>query len=90
MNVIIQQLTLIERVDQLIRMQATGTPIELASRLGISKTKLYRVINTMKALNAPVVYDVALQSYVYEEAVGFQFGFYESKTATRVATPFVG
>ncbi len=86
MNIIIQQLTLIERVDQLIRMQATGTPIELASRLRISKTKLYRIINTMKALNAPVVYDVALQSYIYEEAVGFRFGFYHSETTPRVAS----
>ncbi len=86
MNIIIKQLQLIERIDQLIRMQATGTPIELASRMRISKTKLYAVLNTMKALNAPVVYDVALQSYVYEEAVGFQFGFYQSKTTSRAAS----
>ncbi len=85
MNVIIQQVTLIERVDQLIRLQATGTPAALASRLEVSKTKLYRIIKTMKALQAPIAYDVALQSFVYEEAVGFQFGFYscQQKTTSR-------
>ncbi|WP_109301754.1 HTH domain-containing protein [Aquimarina sp. AU474] len=76
MNVIIKQIELIERVDQLIRLQATGCPISLSQRLGVSRTTLYRLINTMKELNAPVTYDPAAQSFVYEEAVGFQFGFY--------------
>ncbi|WP_109301762.1 hypothetical protein [Aquimarina sp. AU474] len=79
MSVIIKQIELIERIDQLVRLQATGTPAELAYRLQISKTKLYRLINTMKALNAPVEYDMAVQSFVYVEAVGFRFGFYHKK-----------
>ena len=76
MNVIIKHIELMERIDQLIRLQATGNPLELASRLGISRTKLYRTLNTMKALNAPVEYDIALQSFVYAEAGGFKFGFF--------------
>ncbi len=90
MNVIIKQIELIERVDRLIRLQATGSPTELANRLDISKTKLYRIINTMRELNAPVIYDVSLQSFVYEEAVGFQFGFYEKEVHTGRLNPFVG
>ncbi|WP_108809212.1 hypothetical protein [Aquimarina spinulae] len=84
MNIIIKQIELIERIDQLIRLQATGTPEDLAYRLGISKTKLYRVINTMKSLNAPIEYDITTQSFVYAEAVGFTFGFYKDKTSTRI------
>ncbi len=90
MNVIIKQIELIDRIDQLIRMQATGNPIELASRLGISKTKLYRIINTMKALNAPVEYDIALESFVYAEAVGFKFGFFTKEVNANNIHPYVG
>jgi len=78
MNIIMKQIELIERIDRLVRMQATGSPEALACRLRISKTKLYRAINTMRALNAPVVYDMAIQSFVYENEVGFKFGFFSS------------
>ncbi|GAA4276003.1 type I-E CRISPR-associated protein Cse2/CasB [Aquimarina mytili] len=76
MNVIIKQIKLIERIDRLIRMQATGSPDELAYRLGISKTKLYRIIKVMKQLDAPIEYDFSIQSFVYEQAVGFTIGFF--------------
>lgn len=76
MNLITKQISLIERIDQLVRLQGTGSPKELATRLNISKAKLYRIIDIMKALNAPIVYDFAIQSFVYEEAVGFRCGFY--------------
>jgi len=71
-----KKIELIERIDRLVRMQATGTPEDLAYRLGVSKTKLYRAINTMRDLNAPVTYDITIQSFVYKEEVGFRFGFY--------------
>lgn len=76
MGIIIKHIEIIERMDQFIRLQATGSPEKFASHLGISKTKLYRVIDIMKKLNAPIEYDFALQSFVYAEAVGFKFGFY--------------
>ncbi len=76
MNGIFEHIELIQRIDQLIRLEATGTPALLADRLGMSKSKLYRLINTMKSLGAPIEYDMFLQSYVYSEAVGFRFGFY--------------
>jgi len=79
MNMITKQIELIARIDQLIRLQATGTPLELASRLHVSKAKLYRIIDIMKAFNAPITYDFSVQSFVYETAVGFHFGFYEQE-----------
>ncbi|GGX07843.1 hypothetical protein [Aquimarina muelleri] len=75
MDIMIRQIQIIERMDQFIRMRATGGPDEFASRMGISKTKLYRTIQLMKKLNAPVAYDIAEQSYVYAEAGEFTFGF---------------
>ncbi|EZH74896.1 hypothetical protein ATO12_09150 [Aquimarina atlantica] len=76
MNIIIKQIEMIERIDRLIRLQATGTPVELASRLGMSRAQTYRIIDIMKELNAPITYDFTIQSFVYEESVGFKFGFY--------------
>ncbi len=76
MQQLTKQISLIERIDQLARLHATGTPTELASRLGISKAKLYRVIDVMKELQAPIVYNIARQSFEYEEAVRFKCGFY--------------
>lgn len=76
MNLILKQIHLIERIDQLIRMQATGSPDALAHRLRISRAKLYRILDVMKSLDAPVHYDIAVQSFVYEEEVSFRFGFF--------------
>ncbi len=79
MRIILKQLELIERVDQLIRLQATGSATEFASKLAISKTSLYRVFRIMKTLNGAIVYDTVLQSYRYVEEVQFSCGFYPSK-----------
>ncbi|MCK8520822.1 hypothetical protein M0D21_04560 [Aquimarina sp. D1M17] len=88
MQNILIQLELISRIDRLIRMQATGSPSTLARRLDISKTKLHRIINTMKALGAPIVYDVDVQSYIYEEVVGFSYGFYLKSNTAKSAFQF--
>ncbi|WP_128755371.1 HTH domain-containing protein [Aquimarina sediminis] len=79
MNIIIKHIELIERIDQLIRLQATGSPEKLASRLGISRAKVYRLIDTMKELNAPVAYDFACQSFIYTKNVHYRFGFIDSE-----------
>ncbi len=75
MKVIIKQIELIERIDQLIRLQATGPPGALASRLEISRTNVYRLIDTMRDLNAPIEYNHGIQSFVYKKEVKFSFGF---------------
>ncbi|WP_271769249.1 hypothetical protein [Aquimarina algiphila] len=80
MSAFIKRVELINRIDQLIRLQATGTPVELASRLGISKNKLYRILKNMRDLNAPIDYDVTSRNFVYQEdVVYFRFGFYPTK-----------
>ncbi|APD06908.1 hypothetical protein UJ101_01389 [Flavobacteriaceae bacterium UJ101] len=71
-----ERINLVERIDQLIRLKAIGTPEKLAERLDISKRQLHRIINSMKELDAPIVYNLSRGSYVYEEPVQFRFGFY--------------
>lgn len=76
MSSIEKQIELIARIDQLIRMKATGNPAELAHRLEISEASLFRILSVMKRWNAPIAYNERLRSYFYDEAVEFKFGFY--------------
>ncbi len=74
-----KQINLIKRVDQLVRLQATGTPEELACKLEVSKSKLYRIINMMKDFNAPIEYNPTLETFTYKKEVRFSIGFYASQ-----------
>ena len=76
MNKLLQQIELIERIDQLIRLKATGTPNNFARRLGISDSSLYRLIDTLKEMGAPIEFSVISQSYIYSNEVNFMCGFF--------------
>ncbi len=76
MNKLLQQIELIERIDQLIRLRATGTPKKLAQRLDLSEASLYRLIETIKGMGAPVEYSLRYQSYIYSSEVNFTCGFF--------------
>lgn len=73
---LVEQINQIEQIDQLIRLRATGNPSKLAEKLSVSEASLFRLIEIMKKLDAPIKFDIFLQSYVYEYDVKFQFGFY--------------
>jgi hypothetical protein len=85
-----EQINLIEQLDQLIRMQATGSPKKLSERLGISGASLFRLLDVMKKLKAPIKYDIYLQSYIYEYKVYFEFGFYAREISTEKAREING
>jgi hypothetical protein len=61
----IEKLRQIERVDQLIRLKGTGTPANLASRLGISENSVYNLLNILRSLGADIYYCEQRQSYCY-------------------------
>ncbi len=69
---LIEQLRLLERLDQLIRLKATGTPKQLARRIQMSERKLYRLIQELKDLGFPIEYCKACQCYQYTEEVKLQ------------------
>ncbi len=75
MNTLQKQIGLIERIDQLIRLKATGSPKEMAIKLKISESTVYRIMDTMKGLGAPVEYKTFYQSYVYVNEARFHCGF---------------
>ena len=64
----IEQIQRIERLDQLIRLKATGNPNELADKLEISNRQLFNLLNIMRnELNAPIRFDNESNSYIYAE-----------------------
>ncbi|MEN8122815.1 MAG: hypothetical protein ABFS35_20915 [Bacteroidota bacterium] len=85
-----EQINLIEQLDQLIRLKATGKPKQLAVRLKISRAGLFRIMEIMKSLQAPIKYDIYLQSYVYERNVDFKFGFFTREISQQRAKEING
>jgi predicted DNA-binding transcriptional regulator YafY len=61
-------LTKLERLDQLIRLEATGTPAELAQKTGMSERMIYKYLSFMKQeLKAPIEYSNLKKTYRYAE-----------------------
>lgn len=61
-------LVLIERINrlhELIKHRSTGTPEELAKRLNLSTSMVYKVIEDLKLNSVPIEYSRQLRSYYY-------------------------
>ena len=71
----IEKTQLLERVDQLIRMKATGNSRELAKRLKISKSTVYEIIDLMKTMGAEIDYCNKRSSYYYTTEKVLAIGF---------------
>lgn len=80
---LIEKLQFIERIDALIRRSATGTPKQLAHRLNISERGLFKTLNLMKKMGAPIYYSISKESYTYKYEVEFRAGFSVSKGQLR-------
>jgi len=76
----LEKLNAIKRLDQLIRLNATGTPSKLSNKLGISRRSVFDLINLMKAMNAPIDYCNYSQSYFYEYECELVIDFMQLKT----------
>jgi len=50
------QIRRLERLDQLIRMKATGTPKELAKRMQVSRSTLYNILEFIKMQGVEIYY----------------------------------
>jgi predicted DNA-binding transcriptional regulator YafY len=70
---IFQELYLLQRIDYLVRTRATGTPVQLASRLNSSERKVYRIIGALRDLGFPIAYDKQGDTYYYKAPVKIDF-----------------
>lgn len=66
----------IERIDLLIRLEATGPPCKLANKLNISRSTLLTFIKHLKEdLMFPILFCRHRNTYYYQEPGHFRFGF---------------
>lgn len=63
---LIKNLTHVEKLHELIVQQKTGSPKELAEKLGINRAKLYVLIDELNALNMHVQYSRKYQTFYYQ------------------------
>lgn len=69
----ITKVRVLHRMHTLIARQATGCPLNFAQKLGVSRTALYRYIDALKGLNAPIAYCKDRQCYYYDGDFDFLF-----------------
>jgi predicted DNA-binding transcriptional regulator YafY len=70
------QIEQLRRVDQLIRMKNTGSPRELAQRLGVSERSIYENITLLcKHFNCPIKYSRLRRTYYYTKPGKVVFHF---------------
>jgi len=82
MRKLVDLLTL-DRLDSLIRRAATGSPEELAEKLGISRSWLFELIAFLKEeMYAPIVYNKNRCSYIYSYPPKFYLGFERDRLNT--------
>lgn len=70
-----EELEILKSVDQQIKSESTGTLEEFATKIGVSKKCFFNTIETMKILNAPILYDIHRKTFYYEYDGKFFIGF---------------
>jgi len=66
----------LDRLNTLIRHKATGDSEELARRMNMSRSNLFKLIKFLKEeMKAPIIYDNSIQSYVYSYIPKFNLSF---------------
>jgi transcriptional antiterminator len=65
---------IIKRLHEFVITERTGTPKELASKLGVSERSVYNYISYMKnEMNAPITYDNQKGNYCYKRVCELSF-----------------
>jgi hypothetical protein len=73
----------LDKLDSLIRMQATGSPEQLAERLSMSRSSLFDFITFLREeMRAPIYYSKSKRSYLYEYVPRFYLGFEKERLSS--------
>jgi predicted DNA-binding transcriptional regulator YafY len=70
-------LSRLERIDRLIRIKGTGSAMELARKIGVSRRSVFDYLNILKDRGAPIKYSLKRKTYYYEEDGFFNFSFFQ-------------
>jgi biotin operon repressor len=87
-----EQLERLKRMNRLIREERTGSPEEFAISLGVSSSHLYRCIEDIKEMGAPVNFSRSRKTYYYEYdfemKVSYSIQLISEQTAKKVIGGF--
>ena len=72
---IIHQIERLQKLNKLIEQERTGTPSELASRLGVSRSKLYELLGGLKSFGKNVAYRRSYQTFYYTDERKLEIAF---------------
>jgi len=61
----LKQLERLRKAHKLIQQENTGTPVEFAKRLDISRRQLYNIIEYLKEVDAPILYNRKTNTFYY-------------------------
>ncbi|MEJ7694629.1 HTH domain-containing protein [Daejeonella sp.] len=64
---LLEQIERINRLHELIKYRRTGTPGELAKRLKLSTSMVYKVMEELRLKDAPIEYSKQLGTYYYSQ-----------------------
>jgi len=62
---IFEKIEKINNLHRLIKNECTGNPLELAKRLGVSRSTLYNIIEELKLIEAPISYSRRRETFFY-------------------------
>jgi len=65
---LLEQIERINRLHELIKHRRTGTPSQLAQRLNLSTSMVYKLIDELKLREAPITYSRQLGTYYYSRS----------------------
>jgi predicted DNA-binding transcriptional regulator YafY len=75
----IKYINRLKAIDQLIKLKMTGSPKELAARLGISERQVFRYIDNLQELGGKIEFDKSLNSYVYTAEIELLITYSQKK-----------
>ena len=62
---VLEQIERINRLNEMIKMRRTGTPDQLAKKLKISTSMVFKIMDELKAREVPVAYSRQCGTYYY-------------------------
>ena len=62
---VFEYLDRIGRLNRIVQRGHTGTPVEFARQLGVSRTCLYEMIDELRSRGVPIVYSKSLKTFYY-------------------------
>lgn len=85
----IKQIERLQLLNKLVREQRTGSPEELAERLGLSRRQLYCYLEFLKDYGIEIVYSRKTNSFIVnngkEIKIDFQFQVLDEKVSREIS-----